>query len=147
MKHILQKLVLSLALATASTLAAAELEITGNDTMRFNVTELETTVGEETTVTFKNVGTLPKAAMGHNFVVLKPGTDLASFGNAAIAAAGNDYIPTEETFAQQVIAHTKVLGPGESDSVSFTIAEPGEYPFICSFPGHWAIMKGVLQVK
>ncbi|MDQ8197346.1 plastocyanin/azurin family copper-binding protein [Pelagicoccus enzymogenes] len=148
MKTKLLKRIATFALATATTFAsAASLEITGNDTMRFDKAELETNAGQETTVTFKNVGSLPKAAMGHNFVVLKPGTDLAGFGNAAIAAAGNEYIPTEEPFASQVVAYTKVLGPGESETINFTITEPGKYPFICSFPGHWAIMQGVLHVK
>lgn len=148
MKTIAPKLFALLALAAATAFAnAAQLEITGDDTMRFNVSELQTTAGEETTVTFKNVGSLPKAAMGHNFVVLKPGTDVAAFGNAAVTAAANEYIPTDAALADQVVAHTKVLGPGESDSTTFTIEEPGEYPFICSFPGHWAIMRGVLHVK
>lgn len=127
--------------------SAKQLEISGDDTMRFNLAEMEKPAGEETTLVFTNKGTLPKAAMGHNFVLLKPGTDLAAFGNAAVAAAANEYIPTDPALAAQVVAHTKVLGPGESDSISFTITEPGEYPYICSFPGHWAIMKGVLHVK
>lgn len=148
MKISAAKLIATLSLALTATLAnAAPLEISGNDTMRFNRTELEAEAGKETTLVFKNVGTLPKAAMGHNFVLLKPGTDLAAFGNGAATAAANDYIPTEQKLAEQVVAHTKVLGPGESDQITFHITEPGEYPYICSFPGHWAIMRGVLHVK
>lgn len=136
-----------LAIAAATQASAAQLEISGNDTMRFNLSELETSAGQETTIVFKNEGTLPKAAMGHNFVLLQPGTDLAAFGNAAVAAAANEYIPTAPELAKQVVAHSKVLGPGETDTITVTLDEPGDYPFICSFPGHWAIMKGVLKVK
>lgn len=148
MKESVLKLFAIFAIISIPSVAAAkQLEVTGDDTMRFNLTELEKPAGQEATLVFKNTGTLPKAAMGHNLVVLKPGTDLAAFGNAAIAAAANDYIPTDPALAAQVIAHTKVLGPGESDTITFTINEPGAYPYICSFPGHWAIMKGILHVK
>jgi len=148
MKTTLAKFFTVLALIFLSSLATGkQLEITGNDTMQFDTAKLETTVGQETTLVFKNVGTLPKTAMGHNFVLLKPGTDLATFGNAALSAAANEYIPTDPALAEKVVAHTKVLGPGESESITFTITEPGIYPYICSFPGHWAIMKGVLHVE
>lgn len=148
MKNTLLKTLSSVGIALLATFAhAAQLEITGDDTMRFNLATLETTAGQETTLVFKNEGKLPKAAMGHNFVLLKPGTDVATFGNAAIAAAANEYIPTAAELAAQVVAHTKMLGPGESDTITFTVQEPGEYPYICSFPGHWAIMRGVLHVK
>ncbi|MCH6256090.1 azurin [Puniceicoccaceae bacterium K14] len=133
--------------AASSLVSAKTIEVTSNDTMKFNVSEIETEVGVETTLTLINEGKIPKAAMGHNLVILKPGADLASFGNAAVTAAANDYIPTAEDMAALIIANTKVLGPGESDTIVFTIDEPGNYPFICSFPGHWALMKGILTVK
>ena len=148
MKTTILKLFSIFAIITIPSLSSAkQLEIAGDDTMRFNLTEMEKPAGQEATLVFKNNGTLPKAAMGHNLVILKPDTDLAAFGNAAVAAAANEYIPTDPALAAQVVAHTKVLGPGESDTITFTIDEPGEYPYICSFPGHWAIMKGVLHVK
>lgn len=148
MKQIIRNTLAILSITIGASIAtAASLEISGDDTMRFNVTALETAAGQETTLVFKNNGSLPKAAMGHNFVLLKPGTDLASFGNAAIAAAANEYIPKTPELKEQVVAHTKVLGPGETATISFTIDTPGEYPFICSFPGHWAIMQGTLTVR
>lgn len=142
------KLLATIALLAATVMATAkELDITADDSMKFNLAELHTDAGQETTIIFTNLGKLPKAAMGHNFVLLKPGTDLAAFGNAAVSAAANEYIPTQPELASQVVAHTKVLGPGEKDSIRITLAEPGSYPYICSFPGHWALMKGVLVVK
>ena len=46
-----------------------------------------------------------------------------------------------------MVAHTKLLGGGESDEITFTAPAAGEYPFICTFPGHFAIMQGVMTVK
>ncbi len=67
--------------------------------------------------------------------------------DAAVMAAATDYFPAAK--ADQSIAHTKMLGPKQSDEIAFTApSEPGEYPFICSFPAHYlAGMKGVMVVK
>ena len=83
--------------------------------------------------------------MGHNLVILKPGTDIAAFVQKAAEAKATDYIPESEKGS--IIAHTKVIGGGESDTIEFTIAEKGTYDFICSFPGHYAVMKGKLIVE
>ena len=47
----------------------------------------------------------------------------------------------------QVIAHTKLLGPGESDVIEFDAPAPGTYPFVCTFPGHAPLMNGQLVVQ
>ena len=121
-------------------------EITGNDAMKFSLTTIDAKVGEEITVKLTNVGTLPKEAMGHNFVLLKPGTDAMAFATAAMMARDTDYVPAAQK--GNVIAHTKLLGPKQTDEVTFKITAAGEYPFICSFPAHAAAgMKGVLVAK
>ena len=122
-------------------------QLTGNDAMKYNLNTIEAKVGEEFKVTLTNIGTMPKQAMGHNFVVLKAGSDAAAFSVAAAApAAGAEHIPP--TLADQVIAHTKMLGPKEADSVTLKFTEPGEYPYLCSFPAHFQVgMKGVIIVK
>ncbi|MFV0416874.1 MAG: plastocyanin/azurin family copper-binding protein [Chthoniobacterales bacterium] len=126
--------------------AAKEVEITGNDTMKFSLATIEVSPGQEVKLTLKNVGKLPKQAMGHNWILLKSGSDVMAYGAAASKHAAADYIAPE--LAEQVLAHTKLLGPGESDTITFTApTEPGSYPFICSFPGHVALMKGELIVK
>ncbi len=121
--------------------------ITASDTMKYNVTRIEVAPGEDVKVTLTNVGTQPKQAMGHNWTLLQKGADAAAFANAAVAHKDADYFPAE--LAGEVLAHTKLLGPRESDSVEFKApAEPGEYPFLCTFPGHFVSgMKGVLVVK
>ena len=78
---------------------------------------------------------------------------LASAEHSAITAdaikagAAADYLKADDA---RVIAHTKMIGGGESDSVTFPVSKlaAGEsYVFFCSFPGHFALMKGTLTVK
>ena len=78
--------------------------------------------------------------MSHNVVILQPETSIPEFGEAAAQAKESGYVPQDKL--TQVIAHTKMLGPGESDEITFNLSEPGVYDFICSFPGHWGSMKG-----
>lgn len=125
-----------------------KIELTGNDQMQYNTKTLEATAGDTVVLTLKHIGKLPKAAMGHNFVLLKVGTKLPEFAMSAAKAAATDYVPADEEGKKPVIAHTKMVGGGESDTVTFTApAEPGAYPYICTFPGHFALMQGVLTVK
>lgn len=116
-------------------------ELTANDQMKFDKIELHVKANEKVTLTMKNVGTQPKEAMGHNFVLLKDGTDLAAFATSAIGAP--DHIPAGNP---AILAHTKLLGPGESDTIEFTVPA-GSYPYICSFPGHYLMMTGVLTAE
>ncbi len=120
--------------------------ITCNDTMRYDTTAFEVNAGEKVRIVLKNVGTLPKAAMGHNFIILKQGVNMAEFAQAAMTAAATDYIPEDKK--DDIIVHTKLLGPGESDTIEFSAPDSaGSFEFLCSFPGHWALMKGVMTVK
>ncbi|MFA7326954.1 MAG: azurin [Candidatus Kapaibacterium sp.] len=130
---------------TAEVSNEATLSINGNDQMQFDKKELTVKAGQTVTLTLHHTGTLAKAAMGHNWVLLKIGTDVASFAEKAVAAGeANDYIPTE---GDAVIAHTKLIGGGETATVEFTAPAAGSYEFICSFPGHWSMMRGTLIVE
>ncbi|KQB37546.1 azurin [Flavobacterium aquidurense] len=122
-----------------------DLVIEGNDQMQFNKAELRATAGQPITLTLKHVGKIPKEAMGHNLVILQEGTDEAAFAAKAITAKETDYIPASEKAS--IIAHTKLLGGGEEDTIEFTIDKKGTYNFLCTFPGHVAMMKGVLIVE
>lgn len=121
------------------------LVIEGNDQMQFNTNELKAAAGKPIKLTLKHVGKIPKEAMGHNLVILQEGTDEAAFALKANDAKATDYIPESEKAS--IIAHTKLLGGGEEDTIEFTIDKKGTYKFICSFPGHVAMMKGVLVVE
>ena len=126
------------ATSTPSSSASNVIELTANDQLKFDKIELHVKANEKVSVTLKNVGTMPKDAMGHNFVLLKDGTDLAAFATSAISAP--EHIPANNP---AIIAHTKLLGPGESDTAEFTVPA-GTYTYICSFPGHYMSMTGVL---
>jgi azurin len=133
--------------ATPAAAAARVITIEGNDAMKFNITRIEAKPGEALKIVFKNVGTLPKEAMGHNWVLLAKGTDVMAFSTAAMQARATEYIPA--ALANQVIAYSKLLGPKQTHEISFTVpSEPGDYPYVCSFPAHaMAGMRGVLVVK
>ncbi|CAM4048156.1 azurin [Flavobacterium antarcticum] len=121
-----------------------DITIESNDAMQYSTGELRAKAGE-ITLTLKHTGKMEKAVMGHNLVILKPGTDVNAFGAKAAEAKDQDYIPASESGS--VVAHTKLIGGGESDTITFTISEPGTYDYICSFPGHLALMKGKLIVE
>jgi azurin len=125
----------------------AVFEITADDGMRFGLNAFEVTPGQRVAVLLENIGEMPVESMGHNFVLLALGTDLNAFANAAIPYEDNDYIPPERE--DEVLAATRILGPGESERLTFTAPEiPGEYDYICTFPGHTAAgMAGVMTVR
>jgi azurin len=137
----------SVALFQLASAQDGKIEITGNDQMQFNVKTFEVTEGQEVVLSFKHIGQLPVVAMGHNVVILKPGTAVPAFATKCAPANDTDYIPQDEESKAAIVAYTKMLGGGESDEITFTAPAPGDYPFICSFPGHFAIMQGVMTVK
>src|SRR6187401_3607371 len=122
------------------------LELEANDQMKFNHSELRAVAGKPIKLTLKNVGKNPKDAMGHNCIILKQGTDMNAFAQKAMTEKATDYIPSSEKGS--IIAHTKLVGPGEEDTVEFTINEKGTYDFMCSFPAHaGAQMRGKLIIQ
>jgi azurin len=133
--------------ATAPANGPKTVEITANDQMKFSVTSIEAKPGEEIHVVLTNTGTLPKEAMAHNWVLLKAGSDAAAFSAAAATAKDKDYIP--DNLKDEIIAKIDLLGPRKSGEVTFKAPDqPGEYPFLCSFPAHYAVgMKGTLTVR
>ena len=139
----------SLLFACSSAFAAdkvCKLEISGTDQMQFDKKEL--VVAPDCTqveLTLKHAGKLPAQAMGHNWVLAKT-SDVAGVANDGMGAGlPKDYIKAGDT---RVIAHTKVVGGGQTTSVTFPVSKltkGGAYTYFCSFPGHSAIMKGTLK--
>ena len=133
--------------APALAQAPRTIEIKGTDDMKFSVTSITAKPGEQLRIVLTTVGSMPKMVMAHNWILLKLGADEAAFINASALARQTDFIaPAQKA---NVIASTKLAGAGEKVEVTFTVPkEAGKYPFVCSFPGHWAAgMKGVLTVK
>lgn len=129
--------------ASTETSVSNEISLKGNDEMKFDKTKFTVNAGQEVILTFTNKGVLPLETMGHNVVVLEKNADVAKFANASAKAKETNYI--SELYITDIIAQTKLLGPGESETIKFTLKEPGEYTFICTFPGHWIAMKGTIK--
>jgi azurin len=124
-------------------------EVQADDKMRFDVTAFEVSRGQKVSITLKNVGTTPKFSMGHNLVVLDKTVNTGNatkFLDTAAMAASSDYVPKG---SKEVLAATKLLGPSETDTITFTAPYvPGEYLYLCSFPGHYSQgTKGFMTVK
>ncbi|MFI8579216.1 azurin [Ectopseudomonas khazarica] len=146
----LRNVALMALLGLASTpLFAAEcsVDVESTDQMTYNTQAISISKSCKTfTVNLKHTGSLPKTAMGHNLVLSKtvdmPGIATDGIGagpDAAYVKAGDE----------RVIAHTGLIGGGESTSVTFDVSKlaAGEdYSFFCSFPGHYALMKGSVKL-
>lgn len=117
--------------------------LNSNDLMRFDKNMLLVQSGQKITLTLNHIGKMDKLIMGHNFVLLKKDVDVMAFAEKAVLAKNNEYIPEGD----EVIVYTKLLGGGESDTITFDAPEKGYYTFLCTFPGHWGLMKGKLVVK
>ena len=122
--------------------------IEGNDMLQFNLKEMVVSSScSDITVTLKHTGAMPANVMGHNWVL----TNTADFMPVATAGGsagmGNNYVPVNDA---RVIAASAVIGGGAETSVTFSgdlLTAGGDYTFFCSFPGHYAIMKGLLVVR
>jgi azurin len=126
--------------------AARVVTLNATDVMKFDPATIQAKAGEALRIVLKPTSAMPKVAMAHNFVILKPGADAAAFVNAS-AIARPDFIAP--ALKSQVLVSTTLAGGGETVSTDLVAPKkPGRYTFICTFPGHFAGgMKGVLVVK
>ena len=145
-----KKLTLAAVLSVAATpVLAAEcvVEIESNDAMQFNTKEISISkTCEEFTINMKHVGKLPAAAMGHNVVIAKTAEMQAVANDGIAAGVANNYVKEGD---ERVVAATKLIGGGESTTVTFPVkdlVEDTDYTFFCSFPGHSALMKGAVKL-
>ena len=111
--------------------------------MLFDKSLLKASAGEEITLVLNHTGQIAKEFMGHNFVLLKNDTDVDDFAQRAMLAKDTQFIPEGD----EAIAYTSMIGGGESDKITFTVDEPGVYVYICTFPGHYQIMRGNFTVE
>ena len=131
----------------AAVVADCATTIEGSDAMQFNVGSIAVPAScSEFTITLKHTGTMPVAAMGHNVVIVAM-ADMQSVAADGIGAgAAADYVKPGDA---RVIAHSKLIGGGESTSFSFPVGKLEQgvpYEFFCSFPGHSTLMKGAITV-
>ncbi len=113
------------------------------DALQYDRDELTVVAGRPVEIVFDNVDLMP-----HNLVITAPGA-LARVGLAAESMASEpdawdrSFIPDTD----EVLFHTGLLQPGKSETLSFIApTEPGDHPFVCTFPGHWIRMNGVMHV-
>ncbi len=135
------------AVAHAADAAPRVIKIKGNDAMQFDVKTINAKPSEKLNVVLTVVGAMPKEQMAHNFVLLAKGAPVDQFVMEAMMARDKAYIP--DSGKKWILASTALAGAGETVEVTFDAPkEPGEYLFICTFPGHYAAgMKGTLIVK
>lgn len=116
--------------------------ITATPDMKFDLTGFEVKAGSKVRLIFNNPSDLL-----HNLLIVQPGS-LEAVAQAALnmglEGPERGYVPPSD----DVLAHTGLTGVGESESIYFTAPEqPDEYPYVCTFPGHWQIMQGVMTVR
>lgn len=149
-----RKLILAstLALGAAGAAQAAgscSVNLEGNDAMRYNMANIDVPKSCATfTINLKHTGKMAKNVMGHNVVVAKT-ADMAGIDADGIKAGlAADYIKAGDT---RVIAHSKVVGGGESTTLAIPVAKltaaGAPLSFFCSFPGHAALMNGTIAVE
>lgn len=109
--------------------------------LMYDVKELTVKSGKKVKLTFANTDVMP-----HNLLIVKPG-QADAITNAAITMGAkgfeNGFIPE----GTDVLHHTKLLDNGKEEVLQFTAPAPGDYPYVCSFPGHGILMRGVLKVR
>jgi azurin len=136
-----------LAITLLETVAAApelcKLEISGNDQLQYDKTELTVPADcTEIEVTLTHTGKQAAQVMGHNWVLVKTADADAVASAGLTAGPKNNHVPPGD---KRVIAATSVIGGGETTSVQFSaqqLKKGDSYTYVCTFPGHSATMKG-----
>jgi len=137
---------------TASTSGDVDRTVTiqpkGNQ-MKYKQTEVTVAPGETVKLVFENTASSP--SMQHNVVIAESnsGDLLSKIGQKGTqAGSSNDYIPQDGSLQEKIVANTPMSKPGETVEVTFTVPEePGEYGYVCTYPGHYATMQGTMYVK
>lgn len=131
------------AISFESMAADCEQIIEGNDALQFNSKSMMVSAScKSVTVTLNHTGQLPANIMGHNWVLTKSSDFMPVAQAGGAAGLENDYVPQNDS---RVIAYSKIIGGGDSTSVTFStsdLSSDESYTFFCSFPGHYAIMQG-----
>lgn len=132
---------------TAASANDCEVTVVSNDAMQFDKKAITVSKAcKEFKFILKHSGKLPKTVMGHNAVITKDTDARAVASDGMSAGIDNSYVKAGDS---RVIAFTKVIGGGETTSITFPVSkltEGQKYKFFCSFPGHIGIMIGDLTL-
>jgi len=149
MRNVAAALVLLAALASPRYAQAADpcqLEISGSDQMQYDKQVLTVPAScKQVTLALHHTGKLPREAMGHNWVLVSAADFNAVVSSGAAAGLANDYVQPDD---KRVLAHTKTIGGGQTTSITFptSVLKPGgDYRYLCTYPGHNALMRGTFK--
>jgi len=128
--------------AVAAAVRYTELNIaTDGDLLAFTPAELSCTTGAHVRLFFHHTGKY--VSFEHNWVLILPHTFDAVTQAALAAGAENGWVPPGD---RRILAATRLCGRGQTAMVEFIAPAAGDYPFICTYPGHAESMWGVLHV-
>lgn len=136
------------AFAQDADVAALELKPHPQNPLGYDKTELTVKAGQKVKLTLTNTGSI--APQPHNFILVRPGKldAVGALANAMLTdpqAMAKSYIP--DAAKADILANTKLVQPNQTEVLEFVApAEAGDYPYMCTFPGHWLLMRGVLHV-
>lgn len=147
MRRIILLALLAMLLSTPLLAAECATTVEANDAMQFSTKTITVPkTCKSFKVTLKHTGKLPVTVMGHNWVLSHSSDEAGVIADGMKAGAANSY---EKPGDPRIIAHTKLIGGGESDTTTINVTKlkTGEkYAFFCTFPGHAALMKGTLSL-
>ncbi|WP_395739541.1 plastocyanin/azurin family copper-binding protein [Prosthecobacter sp.] len=114
----------------------------GPSGMAFDTKAISAKVGQKIKLTLNNSHPLP---LPHNIVVGKVGTKdkMTAIATAGMTLVDKGFIPD----SPDILAHTGLVQATKSETIEFTVAAAGEYPFFCTFPGHFMLMNGLITVQ
>ena len=146
----MNRLLLAAAMLASGSAFAADnctIELTADDMMKFDKSAVTVSAGCPTiTLKLTHSGKLPAQSMGHNIVVSPTADYMAAAQEGMKAGLEGNYVKADDP---RVLGHTKIIGGGETTTATFPgskLKAGGDYTFYCSFPGHWAVMKGTVTV-
>lgn len=123
---------------------ARSIELRTGKNLSYETTELRARPGEQLQLTLVNTDVVP-----HNWVLVQPGC-LQSVGEKVnrLISSPDAYLRQYVPESEEVLVYTDIVSGGESQTIHFQAPLiPGRYPYLCTFPGHWMVMNGVLSVE
>ncbi|HUG90102.1 MAG TPA: HEAT repeat domain-containing protein, partial [Planctomycetaceae bacterium] len=111
--------------------------------MAYDKDRLVVRAGKPVEIIFENIDLMP-----HNLVVLQPGSleEIGAISDATAQqreSAEREYVPASD----KVLLASRLLQPRDVQTLSWTApTQPGVYPYVCTYPGHWRRMYGALYV-
>ena len=134
-------------LATSVFASNCEIKIEGSDMMKYDVAEITLDKScEQTKISLKHAGKLPINAMGHNVVIVEE-KNLSKITQQINFSLGVEkgYLPD----SQDIIFISAMVGGGDTIELKIDMSKLDKtksYVFFCSFPGHWALMRGKIKI-